>query len=120
MSVNETPADDINALAVKFLTEMEQLMENGGDEQMALIERAAQIRAIADACRETATFQENPNVFKQIKQMHEEKFKDKRRLVAAFGWMIELLLFSSSDEVWDKNLRLVMPLVASYLPPEQE
>ena len=119
-TADATPAVDLNGLANRFLTEMELFMENGGDIEKGLIERAVQIRAISDACRETVTFREDPNVYHQIKQMHEEKFKPKRRLVMAWGWLVELLLFSSSDEVWDKNLRLVMPLIASYLPSKPE
>lgn len=85
--------------------------------QAALLANADKIRALAEACEQTAMFQKAREQFAEFADDHDSEWPADQRLMQAWIHLLVTLRDAPTKLHTMGTIRMCIPLVARYLPP---
>ena len=113
------PQQDESRLIDRMMTDLLSAMDqDNSDMRSTLIQNGDDIRALAEICRQTGVFEHSHAKFAEFKQHLEDSTPPEERLVKSWTWLLDRIVHSPTTLNMRGAVRLCVPLVALYLPPE--
>src|SRR3990167_1214124 len=113
------PQQDESRLIDRMMTDLLSAMDqDNSDMRSTLIQNGDDIRALAETCRQTGVFEHSHAKFAEFKQHLEDSTPPEERLVKSWTWLLDRIVHSPTTLHMRGAVRLCVPLVALYLPPE--
>ncbi|MAG64983.1 MAG: hypothetical protein CMK74_03810 [Pseudomonadales bacterium] len=119
--MQKTPKEiDIDGLVNQLFERVDDSLDESDDSPSAmeaiLINQASLIQEIARACERTELYNKSLERTAAFKGELEAKSSPDKRLITAWGWLLNRITQAPTSIHRRGSIRLGMPLVAAYLP----